>query len=104
MHLLEWTGQSSSEINNYSVNEIIWKKDALGMFNIGSEHLDFVLVLTGVCLFVCLFCYYLFFLIIEGVCGERKGEKLSNFRGKRTDNAEVETLARSFSSERQSTT
>ena len=100
MHLLEWTGQSNSEINNYSVNEIIWKKDALGMFNIGSEHLDFVLVLTG----VCLFCYYLFFLIIEGVCGERKGEKLSNFRGKRTDNAEVETLARSFSSERQPTT
>ena len=27
------------------------------------------------------------------MCGERKGEKLSNFRGKRTDNAEVETLA-----------
>ena len=54
MHLLEWIGQSNSEINNYSVNEIIWKKDALGMFNIGSEHLDFVLVLTGVCLFVLL--------------------------------------------------
>ena len=92
MHLLEWTGQSNSEINNYSVNEIIWKKDALGMFNIGSEHLDFVLVLTGVCLFVLLLSI---FLIIEGVCGEQKGEKLSN------DNAEVETLARSFSSERQ---
>ena len=91
MHLLEWTGQSNSEINNYSVNEIIWKKDALGMFNIGSEQLDFVLVLTGVCLFVLLS----IFLIIEGVCGEQKGEKLSN------DNAEVETLARSFSSERQ---
>ena len=91
MYLLEWTGQSNSEINNYSVNEIIWKKDALGMFNIGSEHLDFVLVLTGVCLFVLLS----IFLIIEGVCGEQKGEKLSN------DNAEVETLARSFSSERQ---
>lgn len=92
MYLLEWTGQSNSEINNYSVNEIIWKKDALGMFNIGSEHLDFVLVLTGVCLFVLLLSI---FLIIEGVCGEQKGEKLSN------DNAEVETLARSFSSERQ---
>ena len=91
MYLLEWTGQSNSEINNYSVNEIIWKKDALGMFNIGSEQLDFVLVLTGVCLFVLLS----IFLIIEGVCGEQKGEKLSN------DNAEVETLARSFSSERQ---
>ena len=60
MHLLEWTGQSNSEINNYSVNEIIWKKDALGMFNIGSEHLDFVLVLTGVCLFVCFVIIYLF--------------------------------------------
>ena len=43
MYLREWTGQSNSEINNYSVNEIIWKKDAVGMFNIGSEHLDFVL-------------------------------------------------------------
>ena len=86
MYLLEWTGQSNSEINNYSVNEIIWKKDALGMFNIGSEHLDFVR------LFVLLLSI---FLIIEGVCGEQKGEKLSN------DNAEVETLARSFSSERQ---
>ena len=58
MYLLEWTGQSNSEINNYSVNEIIWKKDALGMFNIGSEHLDFVLVLTGVCSFVCFVIIY----------------------------------------------
>ena len=59
MYLLEWTGQSNSEINNYSVNEIIWKKDTLGMFNIGSEHLDFVLVLIGVCLFVCFVIIYL---------------------------------------------
>ena len=59
MHLLEWTGQSNSEINNYSVNEIIWKKDALGTFNIDSEHLDFVLVLTEVCLFVYFVIIYL---------------------------------------------
>ena len=78
MHLLEWTGQSNSEINNYSVNEIIWKKDALGMFNIGSEHLDFVLVLTGVCLFVLLLS--IFFNYRRSVWGA-EGSQIVKFQG-----------------------
>ena len=81
MHLLEWTGQSNSEINNYSVNEIICKKDAVGMFNIGSEHLDFVLALTGVCLFVCFVIIYLFLLSEECVgSGRVKNCQISGAR------------------------